>query len=255
MIYYVYVYYDGDIPIYVGKGKNNRYKVHLKKFLNVKKGKIPFYDKLHKMKSDGKEPVIIIIEKNLSEEDALKKEKEYYKKFGTVFNGDGTLYNYNECGVKNPILKGKKNPMYKKSLFSVWVKKYGEDSANDKMKKYRKNMSKSTKGRKQTNVTKQKIQNQKQKYWDELSTDDKIKFKKTISESHTKKRKFDASQRMINLNKEMKGEKHPKSKKCLVEGKIYNSILEVCSVYNFKNHNTVRYRLNSDNFPEWKYLN
>jgi len=252
--YYVYIYYDDEKPIYVGKGKGGRYKVHLKKFLKTKKGKIPFYDKLHKMKDEGKTPIIKIVESNLSEEDALLKEKELSDKIGTVFKSTGPLLNYNECGVRNPVLKGEKNHMYGKSLHKIWIKNYGREIANEKMKEYRKKMSNTLKGKKHNDITKSKIKKQKQKYWDTLSDEEKSNFKEKISKSHTDERRKNASERIIELNKNMTGENHPKSRKCLIEGKIYNTITEVCKVYNFKNHNTVRYRLKSDNFPDWRYI-
>lgn len=254
MEYYVYIYYDDQRPIYVGKGKGSRYKVHLTKCLKTKKGKIPFYDKLRKMKDEGKTPIIKIIESNLSEEDALLKEKELADKIGTVFKSTGTLLNYNECGVKNPILKGEKNHMYGKSLFKIWIEKYGKKIANEKIKDYREKMSNTLKGKKHNDTTKNKIKKQKQKYWDNLSNEKKNNFKEKISKSHDSERRKKTSKRIIELNKKMTGEKHPKSRKCIVEGKIYNTITEVCKIYNFKNHNTVRHRLKSDNFPDWKYI-
>ena len=255
MDYYVYMYYDGETPIYVGKGKGQRYKVHLKKFLKTDKGKIPFYDKLHKMKNEGKTPIVKIIEYNLSETEALIKEKEHSDKIGTIFKNTGPLFNYNECGVKNPILRGEKNHMYGKSLFKIWVDKYGHKIAREKIKDYNEKMSQSLKGKKHNSITKNKIKKQKQEYWDGITDNEKNKFKKKISESHTEERKKNAKERMILQNKKMTGKNHPKSKKCFIEGKEYNSISEVCKVYNFKNHNTVRNRINSNNFPQWRYVN
>lgn len=254
MEFYVYLYFDGDIPIYVGKGKGNRVKVHLKKFLRTEKGKIPFYDKLHSMKENYKTPKIKVVQSNLNEEDALNLEKQIYDYVGNIFDGTGTLFNYNVCGVKNPIMSGKDNPMYGKSLFDIWKKKYGTSMAEQKKEEYQKKMSESLKGKKHSFTTKEKIKSKKKEYWNNLSKEEKENFQKKISQSHTTERRDTSRQRIIQLNKSMKGANHPKSKKCLIEGVVYNTIMEVCVVYNFKNHNTVRHRINSNNFPNWQFI-
>jgi hypothetical protein len=255
MEYYVYLYFDDNTPIYVGKGKGNRMKVHLSKFIRTEKGKIPFYDKLHKMRETNKIPKILIVQSNLSEEDALSLEKKIYDFFGNIFDGTGSLFNYNVCGVKNPILIGKDNPMYGKSLFDIWVNKYGESVAQQKKEEYKKKMSESLKGKKHSETTKEKIKLKKTDYWENLTFDEKEKFKNKISKSHTEERKESSRQRIIEQNIKMRGGNHPKSRKCIIEGIVYETIKEVCNVFNFKNHNTVRHRIISENYPDWQFLN
>jgi len=254
MEYYVYVYYENETPIYVGKGKNQRYLVHLTKCFKTPKGKIPFHDKLRNMLEKKQNPKIEIVESNLTETDALLREKYYYDLFGNIFDGGGTLYNYLECGRKNPIMKGNKNPRFGKSNFALWVEKYGFDEAVKKDETYRKKLSSSLTGKIHTKKTKKKMKLKREKFWKERNAEQIETFKLKISNSHDEKRKKDAKQRLIELNKIRKGELHPKSQKCLIEGVVYNTISEVCVKYGFKNHNTVRNRLQSKNFPEWTLI-
>ena len=69
--YYVYVYSDPDThkPFYVGKGKANRVFDHLKDTKESEKVKY-----LHRLKSEGKEPIIEILVHGIDEETALKVE-------------------------------------------------------------------------------------------------------------------------------------------------------------------------------------
>lgn len=45
------------------------------------------------------------------------------------------------------VLAGKKNPMYGKSVYSVWLEKYGKEEADKRQKRYSKNMSKAKSGK------------------------------------------------------------------------------------------------------------
>lgn len=92
-MFYVYVYLDprkpggkyDDLhftaePIYVGKGKNNRYKDHLR---NARKGVDSYLcNKLRKIISCGLEPIVIKLYEGLDENVALKLEVETIAKIG-----------------------------------------------------------------------------------------------------------------------------------------------------------------------------
>jgi hypothetical protein len=255
MEYYVYIYYYGSVPIYVGKGKNNRYLVHLNKCVNVKSGKTPFYDKLKNILDSGEKPNIEIFLSGLTEEMSLVEERKLQIKFGSKFDGTGTLYNYAECGRKNPVLKGDKNPMAGRHIFDIWEQKYGNEVTKQKKEEYSKKMSKVVSGRTHDETTKEIMKSRKKNYWNNLSELDKELFKQKISESHTNERKEKFKDMMIQKNKNRKGEKHHKSVKCIVDGIIFNSLNEVCVHFGFKNHNTVTNRLKSINFPNWNYYN
>lgn len=253
MEYYVYVYYYENEPIYVGKGKKNRYLVHLKRCLNENVKKTPFYDKLNYILKKGEKPEIKIIFSGLTEDESLLKERELQILYGSKFDGTGTLFNFIECGVKNPVLFGDKNPMKGKSIFEVWVEKYGVEIAENKMKIYKEKMSQIISGRKLNESVKEKMSESKRKYWENLSDESKNEFRDKISKSHTNERRLKSSENLSKINKKRTGINSPKSKKCFIDGIIYNSIKEVCEKFNFKNHNTVINRIKSKNFPNWSY--
>lgn len=121
--YYVYLYIDTSYnetfilnnityngrPIYIGKGTKNRAFSHLKLCFSHKYKK-PFYDKLKSMLSINNKPNIVIIENNLLEKEAYKKEEYYIRKF-KIFTDGGPLYNCNyggEGGIEpSQIIKDK----------------------------------------------------------------------------------------------------------------------------------------------------
>lgn len=206
------------------------------------------------MLKNGEVPEIKIIFSNLTEDESLIKERELQILYGSKFDGTGTLLNLIECGVKNPVLFGDKNPMKGKSIFQVWVEKYGIEIAEEKMKNYKEKMSKTISGRKLPELIKEKISNGKKKYWDDLSDDLKNDFSNKISKSHTEERRLKSSENLSKINRNRTGINSPKSRKCIIDGVIYNSIREVCEKYNFRNHNTVTNRIKSINFPNWNYF-
>lgn len=118
MDYYIYIYKHpetGDI-IYVGKGLNNRaYNMkshfcnkHLKKIFGTIKNYKPFIE---------------IIERNLSEEQSLLKEKELIKQIGRQCDG-GPLVNISPGGKQPPNHKGKKWTKERKQKHSKLLLKY-----------------------------------------------------------------------------------------------------------------------------------
>lgn len=252
-IYYVYVYYNGEIPIYVGKGKNNRYKDHLRRCFRKKKGTHLFYDKIRKMINSGNPPGIKIISDNMSEIESLKLERIKELEFGTVLNGTGSLLNVAPCGNKNPVLKGEKSPMFGKNLFEIWRKKYTEEEFQNRVREYRITLSNSLLGKKHTEETKEKQSKKRKEYFENLDIEKKNRRAENISNSFTEERKKELRQKMIERNKKSIGKFSPKSRKCLIEGTVYDSIKEVQEKYTMKNHNAVRYRINSNNFKDWNW--
>lgn len=253
LIYYVYVYYDGEVPIYVGKGKNNRYKEHLSRCFKKKRGSNPFYDKLRKILNSGGFPKIEIIKEGMTEDEALRLEREKEQEFGTILNKTGTLLNVAQCGNKNPVLVGEKNPMFGKSIFDEWEKKYDKNELEKKIKEYSLNMSISLSGKTHTKETKEKQSKKRKEYFEKISEEEKERRSKNISNSFTKERREELRMKMIERNKKSSGENSPRSRKCIIEGNIYNSIKEVQEKYGIKNHNSVRYRINSDKFKDWNW--
>lgn len=110
-VYYVYGYYDeiGN-PFYIGKGKNNRMFYHLYESQNKRKDKTVYNKhKTNKIKSiidkigidNFIENNIKIIINNLTETDALDKEKELILKYGKIIDNTGILTNITDGGDFN----------------------------------------------------------------------------------------------------------------------------------------------------------
>lgn len=97
-IYYVYVYFDpskNDQPFYVGEGKGNRDKSHLKNPDNRKN--LPFYNRLAKMTSRNIKPTIVRIAETLSQEEAFSLEVATIARYKRRHEG-GTLLNITAGG-------------------------------------------------------------------------------------------------------------------------------------------------------------
>ena len=200
LIYYVYVYYDGEIPIYVGKGKNNRYKEHLSRCFKKKRGTNLFYDKLRKILNSGNFPRIEIIKDGISEDEALELERKKEQEFGTVLNKTGTLLNVAPCGNKNPVLIGDKNPMFGKNIFDEWEKKYDKEQLEKKIREYSLNMSISLSGKTHTKETKEKQSKKRKEYFEKMTPAEREKRSENISNSFTDDRKEYLRQKMIERN-------------------------------------------------------
>lgn len=114
-IYYVYIYYDPRKtpvePIYVGKGKGNRYIHHITKQSPNKHLK----NKLAKIKKAELEPIIQFPGTNMLSEDAAFLEKELIKHIGRADKKCGPLCNWTDGGEGTP---GYKHREETKKLFS-----------------------------------------------------------------------------------------------------------------------------------------
>jgi hypothetical protein len=155
--FYVYIVFDGSKkgvysygsysfeyePFYVGKGKFDRYKMHLEKTEINAKRNINSYknNKIKKLKRENKE---IIIEKyyiNLFETDALQKEEILIKTIGLKENGGPltNLTNGGEAGAnlsresKAKMIASKKE-WYKHNIHPMQGKKHSPETI-EKFKK------------------------------------------------------------------------------------------------------------------------
>ena len=113
MEYYVYVYLDPSIsyenkdfpeiknmPIYIGRGKNDRLNQHWKSILSGRKlDNAQFYLKLKKMKDSGISPIIILLHDNLTLDNANFLEKRAISLIGRrYYDEGGVLLNVAEGG-------------------------------------------------------------------------------------------------------------------------------------------------------------
>jgi len=226
---YKYGKYEFDYePFYVGKGKDNRWKDHLK----CTKNNIP--------------PIIIKYCENMTELDALNLEKKLIKaigrfdlKYGPLVNltdgGDGAsnvseltkkklsdIYKNNYIGVKHPRY-GKKHSTKSKQIISKNTKKVmNQPEIIAKIKKgiseYYKNNNSPLLGKKLTKKTKEKMRLAKigkrlsEQHKSKISESNKgrivsIETRQKIREKHIGKKLSKETKEKISLTK--KGKNHP----------------------------------------------
>jgi len=100
-IYYVYVYCNKKflykvkndygikyLPIYVGRGKEDRIQIHNRKSHNRVLRKY-----IERMKAENNEPYIFKIKEGMNEKDAYKLENEIIKNINVIYSGKGCLFN------------------------------------------------------------------------------------------------------------------------------------------------------------------
>lgn len=106
-MYYVYELIDPrvNLPFYVGKGKGNRVYFHLSEKSRAKSENKRKYNKIQKIRKDGYEPEIKIVEYFENENDAYEYEEKLIKKYGRV--------KYNENGILTNICESSRPPKHK----------------------------------------------------------------------------------------------------------------------------------------------
>ena len=182
MEYYVYAYLDPSIPyeskdfpeiknmpIYIGRGKNDRLNQHWKSILSGRKlSNVQFYLKLKKMKDNGIPPIIILLQDNLTLENANFLEKRAISLIGRrYYDEGGVLLNVAEGGEGGITWLGQ-NP-FKGNKHKVETKK----EISDKVKKFWKNMS-----QEDIDTLNNKIKESKSKWTDEYIMEIKRKISK-----------------------------------------------------------------------------
>jgi len=135
--YYVYIYYDPrnnqKIPIYVGKGKNKRIYDHLKL---GKKINIILKEKIQHIRQEGLEPIVEKVYENISNEVAIKLEKELIAKYGKICNKSGTLCNFTDGG--EGISGYKRGPLSEKTKELLRIQRIGKTHSEKTKEKLRK---------------------------------------------------------------------------------------------------------------------
>lgn len=127
-MYYIYCYVDPitNLPLYVGKGKQDRAFVHIKhaKKERKSKNKTRFLNKLESMLNEGIEPKIVFLAQNIQEENiAYDIEEAFIKQYGRK--------GYEENGILLNICEGSRPPNHKDKTYEEI---YG-DRAEDQRKK------------------------------------------------------------------------------------------------------------------------
>jgi len=128
-IYYVYVYFHPhtNVPFYVGYGKNTRYLDHLKeakRYPKPKQSELKL-NTIRKILRANSQPVIKIIDKNLSKECAVELEIFLIESIGQIINGTGPLTNI-APGGDGGCASGVNNPNYG----NYWTDEQRQDLAN-----------------------------------------------------------------------------------------------------------------------------
>lgn len=108
-MYYVYELIDPrvNLPFYVGKGKDNRVYFHLSEQSRAKSDNERKFNKIQKIRKEGYEPEIKIVEYFENENDAYDYEEKLIEKYGRKgYDKDGILTNICESS-RPPKLKGR----------------------------------------------------------------------------------------------------------------------------------------------------
>ncbi len=102
-MYYVYELIDPrvNLPFYVGKGKGNRVYFHLSEQSRAKSDNFKKFDKIKKIRKEGYEPQIKIVEYFENENDAYDYEEQLIKKYGKRDIDEGGILT-NICESSRP---------------------------------------------------------------------------------------------------------------------------------------------------------
>lgn len=129
--FYVYMYIDPDNrkPFYIGKGQRSRawsFTGH-----NHNKWVVSKINSLKKKGYKSKE-FVVLLEENLTEEEAFQHEISLIEKYGKKLNG-GILFNVNDGGIQPPSQKGKKWKMSSEGRNNIkksWTKERKIENSN-----------------------------------------------------------------------------------------------------------------------------
>jgi hypothetical protein len=97
-IYYVYGYYHNNIPIYIGCGKGNRYKCHLRDCYGKESYNLYFYNKLRNLLNNNEKIEIKLLRKNINFKESRLIEQIFIELCGRKDLKKGSLYNLTNGG-------------------------------------------------------------------------------------------------------------------------------------------------------------
>ena len=146
--YFVYAYFEPEAvkPFYIGKGCGNRHLIHLTRSVMDSDDSF-FHKKLRKMLDSGILPIVRKLLENLSEQEALIKEKLFIRIYGRQDIGTGCLCNHTDGGDQPPNQTGfchtqeTKDRIGKASLGSLNIEMKIIKSQSPRSKEFRKRHS------------------------------------------------------------------------------------------------------------------
>lgn len=151
--FYVYCYKHPTtlLPFYIGKGSRDRATFHLRLIsCNLHKNKY-FSNTVKKLKSEGLEPIVEIIENNLQEADAYALEAKLVEQYGRkLYDENGILCNLTKGGIG---LNGYKHSNEAKAKIKASKQNLSDETL--------KNMSNAQLGKKHSQQTKDKMSDAK----------------------------------------------------------------------------------------------
>ena len=126
--FYTYTFFEGDTPLYVGKGHGRRAFVH---FRHRKHAFKPIACQLKSL-VDAKKPFRIVFEAAVDEAAAFAREKELVARYGRRDLGTGHLFNLTDGGDGTAGRKMPEHEKQQRSLAQKGKPKTAEHAANIK---------------------------------------------------------------------------------------------------------------------------
>ena len=187
-MYYVYELIDPrvNLPFYVGKGKDNRVYFHLSEKSRAKSDNQRKFNKIQKIRKEGHEPEVKIVEYFENENDAYFYEESLIQKYGRI--------RYDEGGILTNICESSRPPKLKGRTYQEIYGDNWEEQIQKRMetKKERKNYGGV---RKHTEETKRKISEKvagknNPNYGNHHSQETLIKISKSLKELYENVKKI-----------------------------------------------------------------
>lgn len=217
-MYYVYELIDPrvNLPFYVGKGKDKRVYFHLSERTRAKSDNFKKFDKIKKIRKEGYEPEVKIVQYFEDENDAYEYEEKLIRTYGRRdIDEGGILTNICESS-RPPKLKGR-----------TYQEIYGDEWEEQIQKRLKTKEERGNYGgvRKHTEETKRKISQKvagknNPNYGNHHSEETLSKISKSLKETYENGRKNNTAKKFILISPE--GEKF----------EVYGELKKFCKLQN-----------------------